>query len=64
MFTKVSIAFMAIMVSMISIVTIVTMVTVTTMVVISDIRAHVLHPVHCRWWLSGQTLTLKILGGG
>ena len=23
-------------------------------------QAHVLHPVHCRWWLSGRKLTLKI----
>ena len=22
--------------------------------------SHVLQPVHCRWWLSGQRLTLKI----
>ena len=23
-------------------------------------KIHVLHPVHCRWWLSGRKLTLKI----
>ena len=24
------------------------------------VSQHVLHPVHCRWWLSGKKLTLKI----
>ena len=27
---------------------------------INGIVTHLLHPVHCRWWLSGRKLTLKI----